>query len=408
MGRATTRLTDNQLKAAKPRDKDYVLADGDGLQFRVRASGSRLWNFNYYHPDTKKRVNMGLGSYPELSLSKARKMALEARELLAQGIDPKSHRDQAQIEERSRAENTLERVSQNWFEVKRHQVTPDYADDIWRSLEKHVFPKLGTVPVGQLTAPATIKVLKSLEAQGSLETVKRVIQRLNEIMTFAVNGGLIFANPLSGIKSNFRSPQKEHLATLKPGELPELMSALANASIRRTTRALIEWQLHTMTRPSEAAGTRWEEIDRENNVWIIPSERMKRRREHRIPLTTQSLAILDFMESISGHREYVFPSDKNPRTHCHTQTANMALKRMGLGGRLVSHGLRSLASTTLNEQGFDAELIEVCLAHIDKNQVRATYNRTDYLERRRTIMEWWSNKIHESSHGDLSIAGLMT
>lgn len=131
-------------------------------------------------------------------------------------------------------------------------------------------------------------------------------------MTFAVNGGLIYANPLSGIKANFKKPQKEHLAALKPEELAELMMAVANASIKRTTRALIEWQLHTMTRPSEAAGARWNEIDRDSKVWTIPAHRMKRRREHKIPLTDQSLAILNVMSALSGHREHIFPSDKNP------------------------------------------------------------------------------------------------
>lgn len=193
------------------------------------------------------------------------------------------------------------------------------------------------------------------------------------------------------------------MAALKPAELPELMRAIANASIKRTTRCLLEWQLHTMTRPSEASGAKWNEIDIDEKVWIIPAERMKKHREHRIPLTEQAIELLDVMKPISGHRVFVFPSDRNPKKPCNSQTANMALKRMGFAGRLVSHGLRSLASTTLNEQGFEADLIEAALAHVDDNQVRNAYNRTDYLERRIPMMCWWSWHIGEAAKGSLSV-----
>jgi integrase len=348
---------------------------------------------------------MGLGTYPELSLALARKLTVEVRELLAQGIDPKAHRDESNFQKKAVHENSLEKVAKEWLTLKEHSVTPGHAEDIWRSLERYILPKLGNTPISQITAPLVIGILKPIEAKGNLETVKRLTQRLNEVMTYAVNGGMTLANPLSGIKANFKKPKKEHLATLKPDELPDLLASIANASIRRTTRALIEWQLHTMTRPSEAAGTRWDEVDLDEKIWTIPAARMKRGREHTVPLTEQSLVILEAMKPISGHREFVFPSDKEPRTHCNSQTANMALKRMGFEGRLVSHGLRSLASTTLNEEGFDAELIEVCLSHVDKNQVRNAYNRTDYLERRRPLMAWWSKRIEDAAQGSLSVAG---
>ena len=150
--------------------------------------------------------------------------------------------------------------------------------------------------------PIIISILRPIEAKGSLETVKRLTQRLNEIMNYSVNCGLILSNPLSGIKAAFKKPKKENMASLKPEELPELMSAIANASIKRTTRCLLEWQLHTMTRPAEASGARWDEIDLESNIWSIPPERMKKRREHRIPLTEQALALLETTQLISGHR----------------------------------------------------------------------------------------------------------
>lgn len=401
-----TRLSDKQVKSVKAGEKDKVLSDGDGLQLRVRANGSKLWNFNYRHPRTKARINMGLGTYPEISLAQARQMTFDSRALVAQGIDPKEHRNQKLEQEQSINEDTLFNVASQWFEVKKHTVTADYADDIWRSFERHIFPKLRDAPISKLTAPMIIELFRPIEASGSLETVKRLTQRLNEVMIFAINCGLVRSNPLAGIKAGFKKPIKKSMATLKPYELPELMRTLANASIKRTTRCLIEWQLHTMTRPSEAATARWDEFDLEEKVWTIPAEKMKKRRTHTVPLTEQMLGILEAMKPISGHRPYVFPSDREPMKHCNTQTANMALKRMGFAHRLVSHGLRSLASTTLNEKGFEPDLIESALAHVDANQVRSAYNRTDFLERRRPMMEWWSKHIEDASQGNLSVAFL--
>ena len=406
MGAQATRLSDLKIRAAKPKAKDYILTDGNGLQLRVRTNGSRLWNFNYVHPVTKKRINMGLGTFPELSLAHARKRTVEARELVAQGLDPKEQRDADRQAKKAATEHTFQNVATAWFELKKDSVTTAYAEDIWRSLTLHVFPDLRATPISEISAPHVIKLLRPLETKGSLETVKRLTQRLNEIMTYGVNYGLIHANPLSGIRSVFKKPKKKNMAALPPDELNELMVAIANASIKRTTRCLIEWQLNTMTRPAEAATTRWADIDFEKKIWTIPAERMKKRRTHIIPLTEQALALLEAIKPYSGHREYVFPSDRNPRTHCNSQTANMALKRMGFEGRLVSHGMRSMASTILNEHTWDAELIEVALAHVDKDEVRSAYNRADYIERRRPMMAWWSEHIQKAATGDFSIAAI--
>lgn len=405
MPRITKPLTATEVKNAKPKEKEYRLSDGQGLQLRVLPSGSKQWQLNYYRPTNGKRANFNLGRFPDVNLARARKSSLLAKELIAQGIDPQEEQQKIQQEYKEVHEHTFVNVTKEWFEIKKDSVTPDYATDIWRSLELHIFPHLADMPVKSITAPLVIELLKPIEAKGSLETVKRLSQRLNEVMNFATNCGLIQANPLTGIKAAFKKPKKENMAALKPAELPELMGAIANASIKRTTRCLLEWQLHTMTRPAEASGAKWCEIDIDEKVWTIPAERMKKRREHRIPLTEQALDLLEVMKPISGHREFVFPSDRDPKKPCNSQTANMALKRMGFAGRLVSHGLRSLASTTLNEQGFEADLIEAALAHVDDNQVRSAYNRTDYLERRIPMMCWWSGHIGEAAKGSLSVTG---
>lgn len=392
----TKPLMNTEVKQAKPKEKVYKLSDGKGLQLRIKPNGNRSWLLDYVKPHTGKRTSIGLGGYPEVSLADARKLRDNARELLAKGKDPKEHKDEYQRQQQEKHANTFEQVAINWFEIKRTEIQENTAKDLWRSLELHVLPQLGKYPISKITAPLTIDILKPIQAKGTLETVKRLSQRLNEIMTYAVNTGLIHANPLTGIRSAFKKPTKQNMPTLAPAELPEFLNTLQYASIKLVTRCLIEWQLHTMTRPNEAAGAKWSEIDVDNKLWIIPAERMKKKREHTIPLTEQTIQILERIKPISGHREYIFPADRTPTNHVNEQTANAAIKRMGYQGKLVAHGLRSIASTTLNEQGFDPDVIEAALAHVDKNEVRRAYNRAEYLERRRVMMAWWSEHIEQA------------
>ncbi len=405
MARTTKPLTNTEISNAKPRNKVYTLSDGGGLQLRIMPNGSKTWLLDYYRPYTKARTCISFGAFPALSLAAARRKRDETKALLAQGIDPKEHREEENLKNEAAHSNTLKNVARQWLEVKKTKVTPDHAEDSWRSLELHVFPALGTTPIHKITAIKAIDTLKPIAARGNLETVKRLCQRLNEIMTFAANTGLVSANPLTGIGKAFQSPGKQHQPTITPGQLPALMRTLANASIRRTTRCLIEWQLHTMVRPGEAAGTRWDEIDLEKKLWTIPAGRMKQKRSHSVPLSPQALQLLELMKPISGRSEFVFPSDRNPKSHTHPQTANMALKRMGFGKQLVAHGLRALASTTLNEQGFDPEIIEAALAHVGKNEVRNAYNRAQYIERRIPLMKWWSEHIEKAATGNMSMTG---
>ena len=405
MARTTKPLTNTEVKQAKPKEKVYTLSDGGGLQLRVKPNGSKLWLFDYLRPYTKKRTSLSFGSYPAISIAEARSKRNDARELLAKDIDPKEHRDETSRLNDIAHNNTLEHIAKKWLELKKASVSGNHATDTWRSLELHIFPDLGKVPIHKITAVKAIEVIEPIAAKGSLETVKRLCQRLNEIMIYSVNAGIIENNPLSGISKAFQLPVKQHLPTLKPEELPSLMSALSLANIKVTTRCLIEWQLHTMVRPSEAAGTRWDEIDLEKGLWDIPKERMKQKKAHVVPLTPQCIEILGVMKSISSRSEFVFPSDRIPKTHTNSQTANMALKRMGFDKQLVAHGLRSLASTALNEQGFDADVIEAALAHTGKNEVRNAYNRTNYLERRKPVMSWWSDYIDKAATGNMSMTG---
>ena len=397
-------LNDTQIKNAKAADDEYSLHDPRGLYLRIRPDGSKDWMLRYKDLYSSKRPKISLGSYNSgTTLKLAREERDKCLALLAKNIDPKSHRIAEDLERRSSNTNTLELVAAKWFEVKKTKITEDFAKDVWRSLASHIFPKLGSYPITQIDAPIVIEVINPVAARGNLETVNRLCQRLNEIMTFAVNSGVIHHNPISGIREGFANPIKKHNPTLKPDQLPMLMSKLNYASINLITRVMIEWQLHTMVRPMESAGTRWEEINFDDNTWTIPPERMKKKREHIVPLSPQALALLGVMRPISGHREYVFTSHRDPLRHANPGSPNVALKRMGFKDMLTAHGMRALASTTLNEEAFDYDIVEMALAHIDPNETRRSYNHAKYLPRRRIMMDWWSNRIDEAATGNMSM-----
>lgn len=402
MARRVAPLTNTQVKQSKPKDKQYKLADGGGLQLRVKPTGTKSWILDYFKPITKKRTSMGFGTYPDVSLAQAREKRVEAKELLAQGIDPREYNADQQRDKQLAASHIFKSVVTDWFVIKKTKIAESTAKSLWRNFENHVFPKLGHRPIDKLLAPEVISVLKPLAAKGSLETTSKLVGYINEVMRYAVNTGLLHHNSLAGIRSAFETPKVTHMPTLKPEELPELMKAINYASIKLTTRCLIEWQLHTMVRPREAAEAKWSEIDFDNECWVIPAERMKMKVEHIVPLTPQVLALLEIIKPVSSHREYIFPSDRQPTKPSNPETANKALQRMGFKGRLVAHGMRAIASTTLNEQGFDGDVIESALAHQEQNEVRKAYNRAQYLERRRILMCWWSERIEEAMTGNVS------
>ena len=394
MARTVKPLNDTQIKQAKPKEKEYSLSDGSGLQLSIRPNGTKSWIFKYYKPFTKKRTNLSFGQYPQITLAAARTKREEARGLLANEIDPKEYKEQQFLQETQSRLNTLEKVALDWFELKKTMVSAGYAEDVWNSLARHILPTLGQRPLSSLTAKLAIDTIKPIAAKGALETVKRLCQRLNEIMIYAVNTGVVEHNSLAGIKGAFPKPVSKPMPTIGGERLPEFMEAFSRASIKFPTRCAIEWQLHTMVRPNEATKAKWSEIDYENKLWILTEDKMKMSRVHKVPLTTRALRLLELMKPVSGHREYIFPADRDPKGHMDPQTPNAAIKRMGFKGQLVAHGFRSLASTVLNETRlFDGELIEVALSHGDEDKMRAAYNNAEYIESRREVMNWWSDYI---------------
>ncbi len=405
MAKQITPLTNTQVKQAKPKDKEYSLNDGDGLSLRVRPSGSKSWFFTYLVPITKKRFKISFGSYPEVSLAQARAKRTEARALVADGVDPKANKLQVEAQERVALENTFKCQSERWLSLKKETTLLSTYKKREQLLTKYLSPHLNSFPLIDIKPNLVTGIFDPIAKEGKIETVKRLCIIVNEIMRLGVAAGIIEFNPLSEITKLYPTKKVIHNPALKPDELPKLIKAIRSSNSKIATQNLILWQLHTMVRPGEAAKTRWSEIDFENNVWIVPSETMKMKREHIVPLTPQMITILDNMKPYSSHREFVFPADRNPKQHSNSQTANMALKRMGFEGKTTAHGLRALASTTLNAQGFDSDLIEAALAHEDDNKIRKAYNRTDYLERRRPMMQWWSERIEKAEEGEILEVG---
>ena len=412
MPKLVTQLTDNQCKHAKPKAKPYSIPDGAGLNLIITPNGKKAWMLRYTIPYTKDRTTWVFIGYPAKSLKSARGMRDKYLSLLADNIDPKEWKREQDANSERQKDNTFKHVAKLWMEDKQRKAkaNPQTAKDIWNSLENHIFPKLGKRPIGELRPKSVAEVIKPLETKGSLELVKRLCQRINEIMAFALNEEIITDNPLAHIKGKFKAPSTTHNPSLEPKDLRLLMEAITCDRMAIPTRLLIEWQLHTMVRPNEAAGSRWAEIDLNNKTWTIPKGRMKKvgtskqweeRKDHIIPLTPQTLAILNLMKPFSGHLEYVFPNQRDRQKHASADSPNKALRNAGLIGKQTAHGMRTMASSTLNEEEFNPDVIEAALYHLDPNEQRRTYNRTDYFKPRHVMMEWWSNRIEQATNGTM-------
>ncbi|MFZ5380311.1 tyrosine-type recombinase/integrase [Aeromonas hydrophila] len=416
------RLRDKAITDCKP-TKVHVLADGGGLELTVKpifstnqASGekvatswNRVWSYRFIRPEDGKRTKMGLGNYPTVTLQRARELKRSAQELLSQGINPITHRADTLTQRRAteaEVPNTFLRNATDWFQLQTKNVKSRTAQKTWRSLEKHVFPKLGSLPIAEIRNPLIREALSELADQGKIETIEKLCRAINSILEHAVIMDKLDQNRCLRVRRLFQKKKVTNQLTIESSELPQLLLDVAASSMTDVTRALFMWSLHTLVRPGEAAGTRWDEIDLPNKVWTIPAERMKMKEEHTVPLSSQAIEILDEMQKFR-RGEFVFPGNFKAKDRpMSSQTINMALGRMGYKNRLVSHGLRALGSTTLNavdsengvQRRFDPDAIEAVLSHVDKNDTARVYNRGGkYFNRRVELMNWWSEHIEAAS-----------
>lgn len=407
MARTITPLNNTKIDKAKPQQKEFTLSDGKGLYLLIKPNGAKLWRFNYYKPFTqpKKRALIGVGKYPDISLQQARAIREEYLSLLAQNIDPATYRRQQEQTKKDELNNTYESVAWAWFEYRKTKknFSADYQKDVESLIKRNLLPHFGHLPISQIIAPLALKAFKQYQDEGKLEKLKRSIQKHNEIMTYALHREIIQSNPTANISKEFDSPTVEHFKTIKPEDLSEFIYTLNHAQIQLQTRYLILWQLLTMTRPNEAATARYEDIDEKAKIWTIYIQKGIKEddkgRVHKITLSRQALALLREIKKLSEGKTYLFPSMKNPQSHVNTQTANSAIKRMGYKGKLVAHGLRAIASTYLNEKGYDSELIEVALSHMKSDRIKAAYDRGERLEQRFKLLQVWGDFIEECSQG---------
>ncbi|OBW95196.1 integrase arm-type DNA-binding domain-containing protein [Gallibacterium salpingitidis] len=397
MPKVTKPLTNTEIERAKPKDKPYTLTDGNGLFLLVQSTGFKSWRFNYIRPSTDKRVKISLGTYPEISLAQARSKREEYRSLLAQGIDPQIKKEQEEQAITSKIENSFLSVAEKWREKKVLEIEELTFKKNWRRLETYVFPFFKDIPVVEILPNLVINTLEPLNKQGKGDTLKRIIRLINEILNYAVNYGLLPFNPCSNVNAVFNFGKNKNNPTIRPEELPELLYKIQNSKLTLYTRCLIKFQLLTLARPIEASSAEWSEIDFDKSLWTIPAKRMKTRKVHIVPLSNQALKVLEVMKEFTINEPYVFQSFKKPNKPMSSQTVNKSLVNLGYKGRLTGHGLRAIGSTYLNEYEpmIPPDVIEACLSHGIKDQVRRAYNRSDYLEQRKPVMQLWGDYCEE-------------
>jgi integrase len=383
-------LADVRIRTAKPKDKPYKLSDGNGLFVLINPTGSKLWRLKYRFLDKERLYS--IGSYPDIGAGEARQIRDSVKKLVAQGVDPVQHRKTARHQKMEASENTLEAVARRWFEIKKGN--DEHRQRSLRRLELYAFPKLGYRAVHDITTFDLVSCLEAVERKGVLETAHRVKQLLQQVFRYAVRRGLITHNPAGDLRDILAFPKKSNFACIHPSELFDLLQAMSNYYGDALTLHAMKLLAYTFVRTGELIGSRWEEIDWTRQEWHIPAERMKMNRDHIVPLTRQTLALLEDLKTITGKREFIFYAPANKDKHMSNGAILGALKRMGYAGRMTGHGFRSLASTILNEQRkYHPDVIEKQLAHADRNEIRAAYNRADYLLERKKMMQEWADYL---------------
>lgn len=395
-------LTDKALKALKPREKPYKVADGKGLSVHVQPSGALWWRFKYRFRQREKLIS--LGTYPDVSLKRAREKRDEARTLVADGIDPAQQRKAEKRAARIRAHNTFRAVAETWMGDQ--QWTDDYRFLVRRRLENHLFPELGERPVAEIEPPELLDALKRIQARGTLDTARRVRQLASQVFRYAVAHGIARRDPTADLRGALPTAKPTPRAAITdPRQVGALLRAIDDYSGQPETRAALQLAPLVFVRPGELRRMEWTEIDWEGAEWRIPAVKMKMDDAHIVPLSNQALAVLREVHKLTGHRKYVFPSLRTGDRPMSENTMNAALRRMGYPKDEMSpHGFRAMASSLLHEQGWPSDVIERQLAHAERNKVKAAYARTEHLEQRRRMMQAWADYLDSLKSGGKEVA----
>lgn len=406
------KLTDTAIKAAKPRVKPYKLFDGEGLYLLINPDGSRWWRLKYRYGGKEKLL--ALGTYPGTGLKKARDKRDDARNLLDDDIDPNAHRKAEKAARADRDAGSFEVVAREWQAKQSETWAAGHSERVLRRLVLYVFPRIGGEPIGSVTGPQLLDVLRRIEARGTVETAHRVKESLGAIFRYAVATHRATHDPSAALKGALATAQnKSYAAITEPKQVGELLRAIRGYSGAEITRCALQLLPLVFVRPGELRAARWEEFEFDvtppqpgkkpkhpDPQWRIPAARMKMREQHLVPLSTQAVAILRELHARTGPEGYLFPSVRGKSNYMSENTINAALRNLGYTSEQhTGHGFRHMASTLLHERGYKSELIERQLSHGDRNPMRAAYNFAEYLPERRKMMQEWADYLDGLAKG---------
>lgn len=393
------KLSDKKCKLATIEDRQYKIFDGGGLYLLIRPTGSKLWQMKYRY--LKKEKVLSIGEYPTVTLAEAREARSSAKKLLAQNppIDPMEEKKALKRELALDAQNTFKAVALEWYDLKKDGWSKNYAYKIMKGLELNVFPFIGSRPIKDITPTELLsECLRRIEKRGSLDIAARTKQICGLVFRYAIQTGRCEWNAADNLQGALKTRKTQHFRTIDSNELPDFIKALERNEARlfERTRRAIQLSLYTFCRPVEIRTARWQDINFDEKVWVIPADMMKMRRDHIVPLSKQAIAVLEEQrkEVEILNTEWVFPSQIRHRNPMSDGTVNKAIKRLGYGEDMVAHGFRALARTTIREKlGHESEIIEKQLAHKTRNPLGEAYDRTQFLPERRGMMQEWADYL---------------
>ena len=384
-------LTDTTLRNAKPGEKQIKLFDGHGLFLLIAPSGTKAWRLKYSFYGKEKLISLGL--YPTVSLKEARERAATARKDIENGIDPSEKRKL----EKAACQNTFEAVALEWHEQNKDKWSDNYAKTIMHRMKRNLFPQIGSKPVHLVSAPELLALLRKIEARGAKDIPHIVRSISSSVFRYAIATGRAERDPAADLKGALAARVRRNLPSqTTPEAVGHLMIAIDNYPGTFVVRSALQLMALTFCRTGELRNAEWREIDFEDGLWRIPAERMKMSRDHLIPLSRQSVAILRKLQAYSGKDVYVFPNYKTEKRSMSKSALLGAIRRLGFeNDEMCPHGFRSMASTMLNELGYNGDWIERQLAHVPRNIIRGIYNRAEYLPERRKMMQDWADYLDE-------------
>ena len=391
----TNRLTEIAIRNAKCGKKKRKLSDGGRMYLELHPNGGKYWRMDYEFRG--KGNTHSIGVWPQISLVEARHKRDEAKMLLKSGKDPNLEKKKLKSNAVLDQGNTFGSISEEWFERMQHEWSEDYFHDSKRAFELHVLPYLKDIPISEIEHAEIKSVLSRMEEQRKFVAAKKVLQKLDRIFRFANRNHYCKQNPVILLKGDVITPKKKNQPALEESDLPEFLKKLDDLDVYITTKMGLRMVMLTLTRTKEIRHSTWDEFDLESDkpVWRIPADRMKMNRDHMVPLSRQAVEVMKKVKRFSRGDQFVFEQKNNPQKPMSENTMLYAMYRMGYHGRATVHGFRATASTILNEKGFRSDVIELLLAHVEKNQIRAAYNRAEYLDERREILQWWADHLDE-------------